>query len=68
MMDFISILAQDCQGGHIASPQVLARKVLEFFTPGMLDTGDAIAPGWRKMSPFADGATLIHVTTALTGL
>jgi hypothetical protein len=68
MIAFVSGLAQDYQLGDIQSWQMMAERVHSFFTSDMLDEVDAIAPGWRDMSSYADGVTLVHVMCVFTGL
>jgi hypothetical protein len=68
MMAFVSDLAQDYESGHIPSWQMMDEKVHAFFTPDMLDEVNAIAPGWREMSSYDHGVTLVHVMCAFTGL
>jgi hypothetical protein len=68
MMAFVSDLAQDYESGHIPSWQTLDEKVHAFFSPDMLDEVNAIAPGWREMSSYDDGVTLVHVMCVFTGL
>jgi hypothetical protein len=68
MMAFVSGLAQDYRSGDIQSWEMMAERVHAFFTPDMLDKVDAVAPGWRDMSSYANGVTLVHVMCVFTGL
>ena len=68
MTGFVSGLAQDYRSGGIQSWEMMAERVHAFFTPDMLDEVDAVAPGWRDMSSYANGATLVHVMCVFTGL
>jgi hypothetical protein len=68
MTAFVSGLAQDYRSGDIQSWEMMAERVHAFFTPDMLDKVDAVAPGWRDMSSYANGATLVHVMCVFTGL
>jgi hypothetical protein len=68
MMAFVTGLAQDYQAGHIQSWEVMADRVHHFFTSDMLNDVEVIAPGWRAMSSYADGVTLVHVMCVFTGL
>ena len=68
MMAFVSGLAQDYRSGDIQSWEMMAERVHAFFTPDMLDKVDAVAPGWREMSSYANGVTLVHVMGVFTGL
>jgi hypothetical protein len=68
MMEFASGLANDFRSGGLKSWQDLMRRVHAFFSAGMLDKVESVAPGWREMSGHANGVTLVHVMCAFTGL
>lgn len=68
VMCFVTALALDYESGLIDSESIIEEKVLAFFTDDELDTVEAIAPGWRRMSSFGDGCTLIHVMSAFLSL
>jgi hypothetical protein len=68
LMTFINGLAGEYKIGTLNSWPLMREKVQAFFTPDMMDKTDSVIPGWRKMSSFTDGITLIHVMTALTAL
>ena len=68
MMEFVSGLVQDYRSGGMQSWEMMAGRVHSFFTPAMLAEVDAVAPGWREMSLYANGATLVHVLCVFTGL
>jgi hypothetical protein len=68
VMDFAATLAQDLDSGKIASQPVMAKRVRDFFTPEKLDDVEGTIPGWRQMSSYADGITLVHVMSAVAAL
>ncbi len=68
MMAFARGLANDFRSGHLQSWQALTQRVDDFFSPAMLDTVEAVAPGWREMAAYAQGVTQVHVMCAFTGL
>ena len=68
MMAFVAGLAQDYQSGELSSWQALTQRVDGFFTRGMLDQLEQVAPGWRKMAADAKGLTQVHVMCAFIGL
>lgn len=68
LMRFVITLALDCESGKIDSNSILREKVLAFFSADVLDSVEAIAPGWRRMSYYADGYTLVHVMSAFVAL
>ena len=68
LMDLVTILAQDFEAGKIDSRQAMTDRVQAFFNSDMIDKVDAVVPGWRKMSSYSDGVTLVHVICAFTGV
>ncbi|MCP4362634.1 MAG: hypothetical protein GY796_31915, partial [Chloroflexi bacterium] len=68
MMAFVSELVQDFQSGDIRSWEAMTGRTQSFFSLDMLEKVEAIAPGWRQMSSYADGLTLVHVMGVFTGL
>ena len=68
VMLFVTAQALDYESGLTDSESILEEKVLGFFTADVLDCVEAIAPGWRRMSSYADGCTLIHVMSAFLAL
>ena len=39
-----------------------------FYTPTIMDSLEAVVPGWRKMASYANQQTIIHVTSVLISL
>jgi len=68
LMTFVSDLAQDFQSGDIRSWGLMTERAQSFFSPDMLTKVEAVAPGWREMSSYAEGMTLVHVMCVFTGL
>ena len=68
MMGFVAGLLQEYRMGGIQSWGEMAERVHAFFTPEVLAEVDAVAPGWREMSCYVDGLTLVHVLCVFTGL
>ncbi|MBN1562494.1 MAG: hypothetical protein JXA10_01550 [Anaerolineae bacterium] len=68
VMEFIDSLAAQYKRGTLQSEARMAQYVRAFFTLDKLDRVETFVPGWRKMAFYAQGATLVHVVTALTAL
>lgn len=68
LMRFTTSLVRDYELGMIGSQSILEEQVLAFFTPDVMDSVDDIAPGWRRMSSYAGGVTLVHVMSAFLAL
>ncbi len=59
---FILDLVKAYNAGEINSWDELEHKVNLFFNPEIMDRMEAKTPGWKKMSSYSGGITLIHVT------
>ena len=68
LMTLINGLAGEYESGALNSWALMTEEVQAFFTPGMMDKTDTVIPGWRKMSSYTNGITLVHVMSALTAL
>jgi hypothetical protein len=68
VMRFVTALALDYESGLTDSESILEEKVLAFFSADVLARVEVIAPGWRRMSSYADGCTLVHVMSAFLAL
>ena len=68
LMQFVKALTLDYESGKINSETILKEKVLAFFTADVMDNVELIAPGWRRMSSYANGETLVHVMSAFLAL
>jgi hypothetical protein len=68
LMHFISALVQEYQSGEIDCWEIMENKVHAFFTTDEMDKVIAVAPYWRTMAAFANGATLVHVLSVFLAL
>lgn len=67
-MPFLQSLAVDYERGSLTAWPEFVQRVRAFYTPAMMGTIEAAVPGWKAMSAYADGTTLIHVTSVLVAL
>jgi hypothetical protein len=65
---FIMELVQDSEAEHLKSWDDLDKKVKAFFTPERMEQMESQVPGWKKMSSYSDGITLVHVMCVFLGL
>ncbi len=68
LFGLIDSLANQIDSGTLNSWGEFAPQVREFFTPEQMEKVEKFAPGWERMASYANGTTLIHVTSALVGL
>lgn len=68
LFKFTRGLSDDVDNGKVIDRKTADEKIRRFFTRGKLASVDAVIPGWWKMAGYADGATLLHVTTVLAAL
>jgi hypothetical protein len=68
VVQFVSSLAQDHRSGEIQSWEALSERTRAFYTPERQDRIEAVLPGWREMSSYAGGTTLVHVMCVFIGL
>jgi hypothetical protein len=68
LIDFVMRTAQAWEAGTLHSWQDMTNRVQTFFTPAMLEKVERVAPGWREMSSYANGVTLVHTMCVLTAL
>jgi hypothetical protein len=68
LMRLVSQLARAVEHGEIDSWQGMTQRVEAFFRPDIMEQVDAVAPGWREMSSYANGVTLVHVMCVFTSL
>ena len=54
--------------GELRDGDELVQRIRDFYTADRMDVIEMVAPGWRAMSAYADGATRNHVTQALIAL
>lgn len=65
---FILQLVDKYCSGQLTSWAQLDEQVKTFFTPERMDRTEALVPGWKKMSSYTDGITLIHVMCVFLGV
>jgi hypothetical protein len=68
LIAFVNRLVKAFESGDLISWPTMKEKVQTFFTPEMMDKVERVIPGWRAMSGYLDGATLVHVLSVLTAL
>lgn len=68
LTDFIDLLTHDVNSGAVDNWEKFTEKTQDFYTPARMQNIESIIPGWRKMASYSDGATLVHVTSALVAL
>ena len=68
LFGFVRTAALQIESGELRESDELARRIRDFYTADRMDVIETVAPGWRDMSAYADGATLNHVTQALIAL
>ena len=68
LFDFVRTMAAHIDTGQLRDGDELARRIRDFYTEDRMDVIEMVAPGWRAMSAYADGATRSHVTQALIAL
>lgn len=66
--EFIHSLVAAFRDGDIQSWNDLEPRVMEFFTPNRMADVEACVPGWKKMSSYNEGVTLVHVMCVFMGL
>jgi hypothetical protein len=62
---FVRASARQIEAGELRDSHELILRIRDFYTADQMDAVEHVAPGWRDMSAYADGATLHHVTQAL---
>ena len=65
---FIHKLVKLYQAGNINTWDDLERLVIDFFDPLRMGEMKSLVPGWRKMSSYSDGVTLVHVMCVFLGM
>lgn len=68
LMTFIQRMKDDNDRGAFTDWQDFTQPIHQWFTPQRLQQIDDVVMGWKKMSSYADQATLIHLTAALVSL
>lgn len=65
---FMRELVRDYEAGTINSWNDLEEQVKASFTPKRMEQMDSLVPGWRKMSSYSGGITLVHVMCVFLGM
>jgi hypothetical protein len=68
LVQFTKGLSEECLEGSLNNWQLFIGKLKAFYDPACMESIEQIAPGWRRMSSYANQQTLIHVTSVLTAL
>jgi hypothetical protein len=68
LFEFVRTAALQIEEGQLRDGDELVLRIRDFYTADRMDVIETVAPGWRAMSAYADGATLHHVTQALIAL
>lgn len=65
---FFEELSASVETGAIGSTEQLIERCRSFYTTERMAEIEAVVPGWKHMSSFADGKTLWHVNLAMVAL
>ena len=65
---FLLALVRDYQAGNIPSWDALEEKVKAYFTPERLEEMETVVPGWKNMTLYSEGITLVHVMCVFLGM
>ena len=65
---FLEWLGAGVEAGSITSTKQLIDHCREFYTDERMNEIEAVVPGWKHMSSFADGKTLWHINVAMVAL
>ena len=68
LFEFVRTVALQIEAGELRDGDELVQRIRDFYTADRMDVIEMVAPGWRAMSAYADGATRNHVTQALIAL
>ena len=68
LFEFVRTAARQIEAGELRDGAELTQRIRAFYTTDRMDLIETVAPGWRAMSAYADGATRNHVTQALIAL
>ena len=68
LMAFVSGQAASYRDGELDAWEALAARTHAFFTAARMERVEALVPGWREMSGYGEGVTLVHTMCALIGL
>ncbi len=65
---FVDGLHTALEAAELDSPQKLARRCDDFFTPARMAEIEAVLPGWQAMASYQDGKTMCHTMQALVAM
>ncbi len=68
LLDFVRTAARQIETGELPNGDELALRINDFYTAERMAVIELVAPGWRDMCAYADGATRSHVTQAMIAL
>lgn len=68
LLGFVRILARQIEAGALQDGDALLLRFRDFYTADRMRAIERVAPGWKDMAAFADGATLNHITQAMVAL
>jgi len=68
LMAFIEQMKADFDAGKFEGWQDFVKPIREWYTPNRLQAIDDKVMGWKRMSSYADGQILVHLTAALVSL
>jgi hypothetical protein len=68
LLGFVRTLARQIESGELQDGDALLQRFRDFYTLDRMAAIESVAPGWRDMAAYANGATLNHVTQALIAL
>jgi len=64
----VESLSRQVENGVLTDWPEFTCQAKNFYTPERMDEIERVLPGWKRMAKFADGITLVHVTSALVAL
>jgi hypothetical protein len=65
---FAESLSRRVEDGTLVDWPEFTSQAKDFYTLERMDEMERVLPGWKRMAEFADGVTLVHVTSALVAL
>jgi hypothetical protein len=68
LLGFVRVVARQIEAGALRDGEALVLQMRGFYTAEQSSAIEVVAPGWKAMAAYADGATLYHVTQVLVAL
>lgn len=65
---FLQGLVRSYKAGKLKSWDDLEEQVKAYFTPERMEQMESLVPGWKTMSSYTEGITLVHVMCVFLGL